>query len=51
MTYDGLLNKDRMKRLPSAPFQIRNRVDLAGRDIAAVHAMTVQERESIPAIL
>jgi len=51
MTYDGLLNKGLMKRFPSAPFQIRCRIDLSRRDIGAAQTMTVQERESIPAIL
>jgi len=51
MTYDGLLNKGLMKRFPSAPFQIRSRIDLARRDIRAAQAMMAMEKESIPAIL
>jgi len=51
MTCDGLLNKGRMKRFPSAPFQIRSRIDLAGRDIGTAQAMMAMQRKSIPAIL
>ena len=51
MTYDGFLNKGLMKRFPSAPFQIRSRIDLARRDIRAAQTMMTMERESIPAIL
>ena len=51
MTYDGLLNKGLMKRFPSAPFQIRSRIDLVRRDIRAAQTMMAMERESIPAIL
>ena len=51
MTCDGLLNKGMMKRLPSVPFQIRNRVDIAGRNAGVALAMTAIERKSVPAIL
>jgi len=40
-----------MERFPSAPFQTRNRIDLAGRDIGAAQAMMAMQRKSVPAIL
>ena len=40
-----------MKRFPSAPFQIRCRIDLVRRDIRAAQTRMAMERKSIPAIL
>jgi hypothetical protein len=44
-------NKSLMKRFQSAPFQIRNRIDLAGRDVGAAQVMMAVEKKSVPAIL
>ena len=45
MSYEDLLNKGLIKRFKSSPSQVKNRIELAKRDIKSARAMMANDRD------
>ena len=45
MSYEELLNKGLIKRFKESPSQVKNRIELAKRDIKSARAMMANDRD------